>query len=277
MQVRSVATVAASLTIAMMALPAAAQDVAAFDNAGVTLGQSLADVEATLVRHGFQIARATGSYKLAPDRPYVRAVRAEKQGATSTETVVVRFDEPPAEPHAFLVWRTITYKTGAAPTIERYRAAVREKAGNETYFRTDRPVIEQYVQWSKSGKVRRNVWNALASLPSSYPNPCVVGMAVDSADAALAARVHVPRLRGLNGNAPPPDLTPLAPQADCASGLIVRYSVPDRSTGLVTTADVLLVDQVRMHDMAGKRDAWLAGLNDAAIRRARENGGKPVL
>jgi hypothetical protein len=268
---------AIALLLAAAPAVAAAPDVATFDNAGILLGQGLAETEAALTRQGYRIERVTNAFRLAPDRPYVQAIRAEKDGPASQETVVVRFDEPPSEPHVFLIWRTVTYKAGSAPTIERYRAAIREKAGNETYFRTDRPLIEQYVQWTGAGKVRRNLWNALASLPSSYPNPCVIGMGVTSAEEAQRARVTVPRLRGLNGNAPPPDLTPLAPQAHCATGLIVRYAVPDRGTGLVTAADLLLVDQPRMIAMAEKRSAWLADLQKASVKAARDGGGTPIL
>ncbi|MFS0773857.1 hypothetical protein [Sphingomonas sp. 1P08PE] len=272
-----VGTVVAVSCLLMAAPSAIAQNVAAFDNAGVTIGQSLAEVEAALARQGFRTARATSTYRLAPDREYVQAIRAEKDGPGSTETVVVRFDEPPSEPHAFLIWRSIDYKAGTSPTVDSYRAAVKEKAGNETYYRTDQPRIEQYVQWDKSGKTRRNIWNALASLPSSYPNPCVVAMNVTTASDAIGAKVRVPRLAGLNGNAPPEDLTPLAPHAHCASGLIASYAVPVRSTGLVANATLLLVDQVRMLDMAEKRDKWLAGLNAASIKAARDGGGKPIL
>ena len=115
--------------------PAFAQSVSTFDNAGVLLGQTVDEAGSALTRQGYRVERFTTAFKLAPDRPYVRSIQGDKEDGTTRETVVVRFDEPPSEARSFLVWRTIGYKPGKAPTLGDYRAAVRTKAGSETYWR----------------------------------------------------------------------------------------------------------------------------------------------
>lgn len=267
---------AAAAAVFPTALPA--QDVGSFDSAGVLLGNDVAQASAALTAKGFFVSQTVGRYPVAKDTPFVQALSAEKEDETTRETVVVRFDEPPSEERAFLVWRTIAFKPGKAPTLESYRAAVREKAGNETYWHDEGGrAVEQYVQWSKGGRKRGGLFRMLDSLPSSYPNACVVGLGVATSDEAIRARVRSPEYRRMGGGGPASQPGVIIPQERCASGLVVRYLVPDRATGLVTRVDLLLVDQARSERMAEKRDTFLEERRSAQVEAARKAGGKPVL
>lgn len=268
------------LSILAVALPAgsSAQEVATFDSAGVVLGSDLQQATAALKERGFAVSQMVARYPVAEDTPFVQALTAEKEDEVTRENVVVRLNEPPSESRAFLVWRSISFKPGKAPTLESYRAAVREKAGNETYWHDERgTVIEQYVQWSKSGKKRGGLFRMMDSLPSSYPNACVVGIGVSKSDEAIRVKVRNPEYGKMGGNGPPPIAGVIVPQERCAAGLVVRYFVPDRATGLVSRVDVLLIDQARSEAMVAKRDRFLEERRIAQIKAAREAGGKPVL
>lgn len=268
------------LAALVAAVPAvlAAQDVTTFDSAGVLLGNDVAEASAALKGRGFDVSQMVASFPVAEDTPFVQALTAQKEDDVTRETVVVRFDEPPSAAHSFLVWRSIAFKQGKAPTLESYRAAVREKAGNETYWHDEGgSVVEQYVQWSKSGKKRGGLFRMLDSLPSSYPNACVVGLGVHSPDEAVRAKVRSPEYEKMGGNGPPPVAGVIVPQERCASGLIVRYFVPSRATGLVARLEILLVDQARSESMVGKRDAFLEQRRLAQVEAARKASGKPVL
>ncbi|MBY9062814.1 hypothetical protein K7957_07710 [Sphingomonas yunnanensis] len=255
-----------------------AQDISTFDSAGVLLGNDVQQATIALESRGFDVSQMMAKYDLAADMPYVQALNAEKNDETTRETVVVRFSEPPAQARTIVVWRSITFKAGKAPTLESYRAAVRERAGNETYWRdVGGTAIEQYVQWSKSGKKRGGLFKMLDSLPSSYPNPCVVGIGIGSSNEAVTAKVRAPQYGKNGGSGPPPISNVVTPQEFCGFGLIVTYHVPDRATGLVTSVDMLLIDQPQAADMAEKRDSFLEERRLAQIEAARKAGGKPVL
>lgn len=265
-------------TAALVGVPAAAADVTTFDNAGVLLGHNVAEATAALTGLGFEVHRKDAALVDTSDERFLHAIEATKEDDVSRETVVVRFDQPPSEPRAFLIWRTILYKAGKAPLLADYRAAVRSKAGSETYWRdTHTGVVEQYVQWSRSGKARRGLFNALAALPSSYPNPCVTGITIGSPRDALAAKVRMPQYGTMGGEGPPSEPRLLVPQEHCGSGLLIRYQVPDRSTDLTPRVNVLLFDQARMEAMIGKRAKWLEANRAAEIDAAKRSSGKPIL
>jgi hypothetical protein len=271
-------TLAVAVLAASVASSSHAQDASTFDSAGVLLGDDVPKATAALTGHGFDVSQIVGKYEVAADSPFVQALKAEKEDETTRETVIVRFVEPPTQPRAFLVWRSIAFKAGKAPTLESYRAAVRTKAGNETYWRNPGyGMIEQYVQWSRSGKKRGGLFKMLDSLPSSYPNPCVVGIGVETPEDAVRAKVRAPQYGKNGGSGPPAIRGVVTPQDFCGYGLVVRYHVPDRATGLVTAVDMLLIDQAQSADMALKRDTFLEERRLAQIEAARKAGGKPVL
>ncbi|VXC48590.1 hypothetical protein [Sphingomonas sp. 8AM] len=255
-----------------------AQDVAGFDSAGVLLGDDVQKATAALAERGFAVSQIVEKYKLAPETPFVQALKAEKDDDTTRESVIVRFVEPPTQARAFLVWRSIAFKPGKAPTLQSYRAAVRTKAGNETYWRDPGyGPVEQYVQWPRNGKKRGGLFKMLDSLPSSYPNPCVVALGVETSDDAIRAKIRAPQYGKNGGSGPPAIPMVITPQDFCGFGLVVRYHVPDRATGLVTAVDMLLIDQAQTAEMALKRDAFLEQRRLAQIEAARKAGGKPVL
>lgn len=267
---------AAVAVMAPGSLPA--QSATTFDSAGVLLGNDVAQATEALTQRDFSVSQTVFRYKVAEDTPFVKALTAEKDDETTRETVVVRFDEPPSEARSFLVWRTISFKPGKAPTLESYRTAVRDKAGNETYWHDERQgVVEQYVQWSKSGGKRGGLFKMLDSLPSSYPNACVTGLGAGSADDVMRARVRAPEYGKMSGKGPPPEDGVIVPQERCASGLVVRYFVPSRATNLVSRVDVLLIDQARTETMVVRRDDFLERRRVAQVEAARQAGGKPVL
>ncbi len=257
---------------------AIAQDGTTFDSAGVLLGSSVAQATGALASRGFSVAKINGKYEVAADSPFVHAVQADKEDDSTRETVVVRFDEPPSSSRAFLVWRSIAFKAGKAPTLESYRAAVRSKAGNETYWRDlGGSGVEQYVQWSRSGKKRGGLFKMLDSLPSSYPNACVTGITVRSSEEALRVKTMMPVYGKMEGRGPRPGVGIIVPQELCAIGLLIFYRVPDRTTNLVTNVDVLLVDQAQMESMTAKRDEFLELRRHAQVEAAKKAAGKPVL
>ncbi len=270
-----------SLSAALaMNLPvsAIAQESTTFDNAGVLLGTDVDQATGALASRGFAVEKVIGRYEVAAESPFVQALRAKKEDDSTQETVVVRFDEPPSSSRAFLVWRSIAFKAGKAPTLESYRAAVRSKAGNETYWHDlGGSGVEQYVQWSRSGKKRGGLFRMLDSLPSSYPNACVTGMTVRSSEEALRGKIRMPAYGKMTGHGPQPEAGVIVPQELCASGLLIFYHVPDRATNLVTNVDVMLVDQARMESMTAKRDEFLEMRRKARVESARKAGGKPVL
>lgn len=261
---------------ASAATGAAEPPATAFDNAGVHLGDAPDTVQRLLADQHYLIDSVNRIYDAAPQDRFPASITGVKTTPAVHETVVVRFAEPPSSPRVILVWRSMRFAEGA-PLVADYRRAVRDKAHGETSWRQEAGRAEQYVQWRRDGSIKRSLVNLLETASGAPTDPCVAGIAITSAAQARGISVRVPPAPNLNGDRPPGALQPPAPQSRCGVGFVARFAVPDARTDLVEQADLLLVDQPAMLEMAERRDRCLSEATRRRIEERRRAAGRPIL